>query len=57
MMICPMNYPGEPCDPECAWLVEPYEGKGRFCAIAVIASSGTEPMLFGPVNEMERDES
>lgn len=56
-MNCPLKYPDEPCDPERARLVEPYESKGRFCAIAVIASSGTEPMLFGPVNEIRGDAS
>lgn len=61
-MKCPwkLNVPQEirtddECDPDCAWLVEPHGGGYGECAIAIIASSGTEVMGFHPVNGEERD--
>lgn len=57
MMNCPLKYPDEPCDPECAWLVRAHKSTVVECAIAVIAASGTEPMGFMPENYMERDAS
>lgn len=62
-MKCPwkLNVPAnirydEECDPECAWLME-HDGDGRYCAVAVLAASGTETMGFCPMNSMERRES
>ena len=44
------------CSLDCAWLVERGAANSceRYCAIAVIASSGTEPMGFCPVNSIEK---
>ena len=62
-MKCPwkLNVPAEirtddECDPECAWLME-HAGSGFYCAVAVLAASGTETMGFCPMNSMERRES
>ena len=42
------------CDPECAWLVERQKGNYAVCAMAILASSCTEPMGFCPTNVVER---
>lgn len=42
------------CKPDCAWLLERGTDSDRVCAIAVLASSDTEPMGFCPVNVIER---
>lgn len=44
------------CSPDCAWLME-RDGDSRYCAVAVLAASGTETMGFCPTNSMERRES
>lgn len=68
MMKCPMSFndslifDGVQCQPHpldcmsnCAWLMESgTERADKVCAIAVLASSGTEPMGFAPVNVIER---
>ena len=61
VMKCPwkLNVPSEyraddECDPECAWLVERQEGRYTACAMAILASSCTEPMGFYPTNVVER---
>ena len=41
------------CSPDCAWLME-HDGDGRYCAVAVLAASGTETMGFCPANSMKR---
>lgn len=55
-MKCPMTF-GDPCydrDDECrhdcAWLVERGVTGDTYCAVAVLASSETDSMGFGPVN-------
>lgn len=62
-MKCPMKFNNpccdvdEECDSECAWLLEcgTVSNDDRVCAIAVLASSGTEPMGFSPINRFEED--
>ncbi|WP_288070596.1 hypothetical protein [Adlercreutzia caecimuris] len=44
------------CSPDCAWLME-RDGDYQYCAVAVLAASGTETMGFCPMNSMERRES
>lgn len=62
-MKCPMSFANHKrlgilfdCDEKCAWMLERATAfeKERVCAIAVLASSGTEPMGFFPVNVIER---
>lgn len=60
-MKCPMTFNDPCCDrdeecrEDCAWLVESGTKRAdKVCAIAVLASSGTEPMGFAPVNVIER---
>ena len=65
-MKCPLSYnktvviggiecrqPAMDCRPDCACLVESGTVGGTYCAVAVIASSATDSMGFGPVNLME----
>ena len=60
-MKCPMTFNdpcydrSEECVPDCAWLVKAntVSRNERCCALAVIASSATDPMGFGPVNFLD----